>query len=79
MSACRSCRAEIWWARTESGKRIPLDPEPVPDGNVVVVQDSPPVVRVLAAADLPLHIVPTYKSHFATCPHADTHRTPKET
>jgi len=26
MSACRSCSAEILWATTEHGKRIPLEP-----------------------------------------------------
>lgn len=29
---CRSCRAELRWARTEKGRRIPLDARPYRDG-----------------------------------------------
>ena len=29
MSACRDCGAEIDWVRTEEGRYIPVDPEPV--------------------------------------------------
>lgn len=33
MSACRSCKADLKWARTHaSGTRIPLDAEPVDPG-----------------------------------------------
>lgn len=65
MSNCRSCHAEIIWAKTESGKAMPLDAKPEkrfilfpgPDGN----EDE-------AVA------VDTYVSHFATCPNANQHR-----
>jgi hypothetical protein len=33
---CRSCRAPIEWARTESGKAIPLDVGEFDNGNIVV-------------------------------------------
>ena len=29
MSACRNCGEEIDWMRTEEGRYIPVDPEPV--------------------------------------------------
>ena len=29
MSVCRDCGAEIDWVRTEEGRYIPVDPEPV--------------------------------------------------
>ena len=78
MIACRACHAEIWWAETEQGKRMPVDADPSPDGNVAVVREgageAPPVVRVLPAGDLPLNLVVLYTSHFATCPNASQHR-----
>ena len=36
---CRSCNAAIWFGRTAKGKRMPIDPTPVENGNVVVDQD----------------------------------------
>jgi hypothetical protein len=30
MTVCRSCGAEVIWAETATGKRIPMDPGPVP-------------------------------------------------
>jgi DNA modification methylase len=34
VTACRSCGAEIRWARTFTGKLMPLDAAPNPAGNV---------------------------------------------
>lgn len=36
---CRSCGAPIFFGRTAKGRRMPLDPAPVEDGNVIVDQD----------------------------------------
>lgn len=33
---CRSCGAEIYWAKTEAGKLMPVDAEPAEDGNCVL-------------------------------------------
>jgi hypothetical protein len=83
MSRCRSCDAEIVWAVTDSGKRIPVDAEPVDGGNVLLsdrgVQAGP---RTPLATAVGKRVQPSlfgddslrYTSHFATCPHADTHR-----
>lgn len=70
MSTCKSCGARIAWVRTENGKNMPVDAEP--ERRVVVV------VRAVGP-DLPdeevARVVDTFKSHFATCPNADRHRT----
>jgi hypothetical protein len=51
---CRSCEAPIVWAKTANNRRMPLDPEPVPDGNVWVVsvdQDGTPRIGVALSSD----------------------------
>lgn len=68
MSAfCRSCGAEIVWAVTDSGKRMPVDAEPF-QRSVVVLEGGgngqPPRASVADA----------HRSHFATCSFADHHR-----
>jgi hypothetical protein len=35
MNVCKSCGAELEWAITTEGHRIPLDRVPVPDGNII--------------------------------------------
>jgi hypothetical protein len=77
-SVCSSCRKTIVWAvTTKTGRAIPLDPTPGPEGNVTIVGRSPrdcPLVLVLSPEELALareHGVPRlYVSHFATCPDA---------
>lgn len=79
---CRSCGAPIRWAHTEAGKVIPLDADPVPDGNVTFTGASStndrgvtrPVVRVEAQPSLLPPDGDTYVSHFVTCPDGDTWR-----
>jgi hypothetical protein len=73
MSLCRSCGAEIFWAKTTTGRNIPLDadkvgPLMVPDGNLDFV-DSGAVMVVGPGGKM--------RSHFATCPNAAQHRTRK--
>lgn len=70
-SRCRSCGAPIWWAVTEKGGRMPLDPDPVPDGNVVI--NNYGVAVVITPGDW-THDGQRYVAHFATCPNAKTHR-----
>jgi hypothetical protein len=75
VTRCGSCGAAIFWAKTQIGKRIPIDLEPRADGNLVVRRAQAGVVAVpLAKAgelgpDEVLHV-----SHFATCPDAPAHR-----
>lgn len=88
-TVCGSCKAPVKWAINEgSGKREPLDVEPVDNGNIEIVGVSrrhedhgvveTPVIRHLKKGEvdvLPGFEVPDrYVSHFATCPYAKRHR-----
>ncbi len=79
MSACRSCGAEIIWARTERGSKMPLDAEPSDNetlaSGLFVLRDKNSHIGPLAIAAWGLEgTEPHYVTHFATCPHADQHR-----
>lgn len=79
---CRSCGADILWAITGSGKRMPMDSEPdmrppPKGGNMVLTVKGGPFGE--------LHVEAYYRqthgekrnrytSHFGTCPNADEHR-----
>jgi hypothetical protein len=58
---------------TAQGRQMPLDLEPVPDGNVVVVAG---VAQVFAPLELAILAPGTVRrrSHFSTCPNADRFR-----
>lgn len=84
MPACKSCRAPILWVvAAASGKRMPVDAEPTAEGAVLVLNppDAAPVGHVLSgdALDMAREGCPerVHRSHFATCPNADTHRNPR--
>ena len=68
------------WALTEKGRRIPLDRNPVPDGNIEIGEpdDVGQIhARVVSGQDkLSPGLFPAtrYKSHFSTCPNAKRHR-----
>jgi hypothetical protein len=66
MSTCRSCGADITWAVTTRGRRIPLD---TAIKNVAIPATDP-------ALDGPVTVtfVSGHETHFATCPNADEHR-----
>lgn len=61
---CRSCGAPVVWAHTENGQRIPVDPQPITGGNLLLVglTDPPRVVYDKRHG--------THRTHFASCPHA---------
>lgn len=65
---CRSCGAEIVWLVTKKGKRIPVDAE-----TVDLELDELPVFEPRRS----LMWTVAHRSHFATCPEADTWRTKK--
>jgi hypothetical protein len=74
---CRSCDAPLRWAKTPKGKRIPLDPDPRPDGNIRLgFVGGEEMALVLSGAELEAAQIagPVYVSHFATCPNASSHR-----
>jgi hypothetical protein len=69
---CRSCGAEVVWAVTNAGKRMPVDAKPVADGNLLLTQPAqpgvPPVAIVVGKGK------GTHASHFVTCPNSRTWR-----
>jgi len=78
VSRCRSCGAEIRWVLTERGKRMPLDPEPYhgdsPAGLFVLRGHDQLVPTAIAAPAGAFEEEPHFRSHFASCPHAEQHR-----
>lgn len=75
MNHCRSCGADVLWAKTDAGKSMPLDPEPVDDGNVLLYR-TPEGLRavVMSKGDHVPDNASRHKTHFATCPNAERHR-----
>lgn len=72
---CKSCGASILWVKTLGGRAMPLDAEPVPDGNVVVHNKTCVVLTKEQQGDTDLKGTgPRYQSHFATCSQAAKHR-----
>src|SRR3972149_2281009 len=73
---CRSCDAPIYWAQTvSSGKAMPVDAEPVPDGNVVLLDCGGTVIaRVLGRGETPPPGAVLRRAHHSTCPQADPWR-----
>jgi hypothetical protein len=74
---CRSCGAEISWAETINGKRIPLDRRTRSDGNLVRAgedSDGTLVVRTLRQDEDPGPLTLRWVAHFATCPDRKEHR-----
>ena len=71
MAECNSCGATIFWVIMPSGKRMPLDAKPDPNGKVVLHDDGKHAFAPGAGGDEPAMRFP---SHFATCPHAANHR-----
>ena len=75
---CRSCGSPIRWVMSEKGHRIPLDPDPVENGNLVPYTIPTtgtfgvPTIRARVAD--PGSVTPAWVSHFATCPNAARHR-----
>lgn len=74
-ASCSTCSAPIIWAQTDHGKPMPVDAEPVANGNIELQQPNdprdPPVAHVVKAG------WGTHQSHFSSCPNADQHRKAK--
>lgn len=77
-STCRSCGATIWWAHTDTGLRIPIDPPPPggdPDGTLIGWRADDGTIRVTHPKNAWGGL--RCRAHFSTCPDADTHRRPR--
>ena len=76
MAVCNSCKATIWWALTPSGKSMPINEKPDPNGTVTTDQNG--IVEIITdPAEQRLARKrgrKFYTAHFATCPAADKHR-----
>lgn len=69
MSSCRSCGAEITWARTPANKAMPLDAEPNPAGNVMLADGGAQVLGPLELSGLTdAEREELRMPHHATCP-----------
>lgn len=78
---CRSCGAQMIWAITETGKKMPVDAEPSSAGEFVlfwIESENTPQVRSLVSIERNGRPMGewdgNYSSHFATCPNAGQHR-----
>lgn len=75
---CWSCGKPIKWGITAAGKPIPLDPDPVPNGNLAIGPGDPAKVRVLLDDEEPVRASEWRGvTHFVTCPTANLHRNRK--
>jgi len=73
VAQCKSCGARIIWTLTMKGKRMPVDADPVENGNIALVEGENVVTStVVEPARVPGVLL--YVSHFATCPNAAQHR-----
>lgn len=64
---CRSCGARVFFAKTRNNRDMPIDFEPVADGNVWITDG-------VARVGTPPDGVERYVSHYATCPNGPSHR-----
>ena len=81
MAICKSCGAEILWAKTPNGRMMPLDMQPTPTGNIRLLSDG--TCEVLTKDDLDgidekcslgSYVPRLHTSHFSSCPGASEHR-----
>jgi hypothetical protein len=69
MTTCRSCKAEIVWARTALGKLMPVDKEPSEKGNVELVSAAGwPHLTAMVHGQPPMLPTTLHMPHHATCP-----------
>ena len=84
---CRSCKAQVQWAVTEKGRRMPIDFVPVANGNIFLrsLGAGRPPLAVYKTADEIAELkaanpqVRLFTSHFVTCPDAQAWRKKKGT
>ena len=75
MARCRKCPAEIVFAKTASGKWMPIDKVPNVDGNLADAGFDDEGTMLVAPVDLFTGPDATrYMPHWATCPAAEDFR-----
>lgn len=81
---CKGCLKPIFWVKTEKGRNIPLDKEPV-EGGRVIVRMGPEMGKATAHIETAEEIAArlkcpepagrvAYMPHHATCPKAGQFR-----
>jgi hypothetical protein len=66
VAECRECQAPMRWVKTQKGKTMPIDDDPVPDGPFVIEGDEdPPRVRFIGRKAQ--YTGERFNSHFETC------------
>lgn len=75
---CRTCSAEIVWARMPSGKLSPFDAQASAAGGWGLTEAGGEV-RARRLERTTEGGEPGYVSHFASCPQRDEHRRPRQT
>lgn len=79
---CRSCGQPVIWCITERLQAMPVDAEPVPDGNIQLVArpvgsfGGRPLAKILNVAQR-FGKTNLHTSHFVDCPQAAKWRTRK--
>jgi hypothetical protein len=75
VTRCQSCAARIVWTVTERGKRMPVDAEPHPAGNITLIPlpDGGVTAHVLQKFES-AGSAARYRSHFVTCVNASDWR-----
>jgi hypothetical protein len=78
-TTCRSCGAEIVFARTREGRLMPVDAHPHPAGTVTLEWDPASGEWRAILGGQPSPGTPMHRPHFATCPAAAEWRRPRRT
>lgn len=74
---CRDCPALIVWTFTDRAKRMPVNADPDPDGNIVLNEGRRQTFAVVLKRTDPRPTdQPLYRSHFADCPGSGLRRKP---
>ncbi len=77
VKGCRSCGVPIIWTVTHKGRKMPVDAEAVPNGNIRLRQEGDKVIAEYPGKEHPSLLEDDrkrYVSHFATCDHSDEWR-----
>lgn len=69
---CRSCGGAVWWVLTTAEKEMPLDVDPVADGNIEMTRIGRHWrAEVLPQAESLFDVGrPRWRTHFVSCPQA---------
>lgn len=79
LAVCKACKGSVIWGETSAGKLMPVNAEPVADGNLRLMY-GPGGGKVLIITGAPPEgsAEPRFMSHFATCPEAARYRREKK-